>query len=157
MLRAMSPRLIAALILSLAALPAQAEVYKWVDANGQTHYSNAPPPEVKDKAQPVEGRISVMGMDPAVRAWAERRFAAQEQAEIADWQRRQQAMSSRYASYTPAPRSGLSASSYLSPYSSTYYSPYSYAAAPVFFATVPRTPFTRPRTGAGHRHPHHRR
>ena len=155
----MSPRHVAALILALAALPAQAEVFKWVDANGQTHYSNTPPPEVKDKALPVEGRISVMGMDPQVRAWAERRFAAQEQAEYADWLRRQQAMNSRYASYTPAPRGSLTSSSYLSPYGSTYASPYTYAYAPVFYASVPRTTFTGHRPGGGgwHRHHHHRR
>jgi hypothetical protein len=66
---------LAALILALAVFPAQAEVYKWVDEKGRTHYSNAPPDSVADRLKPVEGRISVMGMDPAVRASAERRFA----------------------------------------------------------------------------------
>ena len=33
----------------------------------------SPPPSVAGKAQAVEDRISVMGMDPVVRAWAERR------------------------------------------------------------------------------------
>jgi hypothetical protein len=70
----MSSRLLAVLILSLAALPAAAQTYKWVDASGQVNYSNAPPPGVAGTAQPVEERISIMGMDPAVRAWAERRF-----------------------------------------------------------------------------------
>jgi hypothetical protein len=84
------PRLLPALILALAALPAQAEVYKWVDAKGQINYSNAPPPSVAGKAQVVEEQISVMGMDPAVRAWADQRFAARERQEEADWQQRQQ-------------------------------------------------------------------
>lgn len=94
----MTPRLIPALILALAALPAQAEVYKWVDAKGQVNYSNAPPPSVAGKAQTVEDRISVMGMDPAVRAAAERRFAARERQEELDWQQRQRAMAMQQAS-----------------------------------------------------------
>ncbi|HMW29814.1 MAG TPA: DUF4124 domain-containing protein, partial [Plasticicumulans sp.] len=30
--------------LALGALPADAAVYKWVDAEGRTHYSSTPPP-----------------------------------------------------------------------------------------------------------------
>jgi hypothetical protein len=108
------PRLLAALIpqlILLAALPAQAEMYKWVDAKGQVNYSNAPPPSVAGVAQPVEERISVMGMDPAVRAAAERRYAANARAEELDWQRRQQLMS---VQYTQPPVSSYG-SSYLSP------------------------------------------
>jgi hypothetical protein len=87
----MTPRLLPALILALAALPAQAQVYKWVDARGQVNYSNAPPASVAGKAQAVEEQLSVMGMDPHVRTWAEQRFAAQERAEELDWQQRQRA------------------------------------------------------------------
>ena len=142
----MSPRFVAALILALAALPAAAQTYKWVDAKGQVNYSNAPPPSARDTAQPVEERISIMGMDPQVRAATERRFAAQEQAEAQDWLRRQQAMNARYASYTPAPRGSLT-SSYSSPYS-TYYPGYTYG--PVFFATATR-PSVRPAVRHAHR------
>jgi len=34
----------ALVILGLWALPVQAQIYKWVDRNGVTHYSNIPPP-----------------------------------------------------------------------------------------------------------------
>jgi len=86
-----SRALFAAIALASAAPAAQADTYKWVDEKGQVNYSNVPPPAVAGKAQPIEDRISVMGMDPAVRAWAERRFAAQAYADEMDWQRRQQA------------------------------------------------------------------
>ena len=107
----MTPRRLPALILALAALPAHAEVYKWVDAKGQINYSNAPPPSVAGKAQVVEEQISVMGMDPAVRAWAEQRFAARERQEELDWQQRQQR-----AMYTQPASTG-----YGSGYESSYY------------------------------------
>jgi hypothetical protein len=113
---AMTPRLLPALILALAALPAHAEVYKWVDAKGQVNYSNAPPPSVAGKAQVVEEQISVMGMDPAVRAWAEQRFAAQERQEERDWQQRQQRAMYTQPVYTPP-----SSTSYGSSYSGDYY------------------------------------
>jgi hypothetical protein len=36
------------IVLLFAAVPASAQIYRWVDANGQTHFSNtAPPPGVK--------------------------------------------------------------------------------------------------------------
>lgn len=115
----MTPRLIPALMFALAALPAAAETYKWVDAKGQVHYSNAPPPESAKSGQVVEERISVMGMDPAVRAWAERRFAEQERAEALDWQRRQQALAVQARTYVQ-PASGGYTDSYA--YSGPYYS-----------------------------------
>ncbi|KAF7598737.1 MAG: hypothetical protein CGU29_10860 [Candidatus Dactylopiibacterium carminicum] len=39
------------LLLSLVAVSAQAEIYKWIDTEGRTHYSNVPPQNVK--TQPV--------------------------------------------------------------------------------------------------------
>jgi hypothetical protein len=125
----MTPRLIPALILALAALPALAETYKWIDEKGQVNYSNAPPPSVAGKAQAVEDRISVMGMDPAVRAWADRRFAQKAYADEQDWQLRQQAMAAQQAYY--AQPTGSYGSDY--GYSYPYYGGYIY-----------RTNFRRP-------------
>lgn len=46
-------RIALVLLLGLAALPCMAgNVYKWKDANGQTHYSQTPPPEGATRAQP---------------------------------------------------------------------------------------------------------
>jgi len=109
-----------------AALPARAEMYKWVDANGQVNYSNVPPPSAGGSARAVEERISVMGMDPTVRAAAERRFAAQAQAEEREWQRRQQALLMQQA-VQPAPVPSLSDNYYSgNPY---YYAPFTYRAS----------------------------
>ena len=136
-------RLLAGLILAAAALPAPAETYKWVDAKGQVNYSNAPPPSSASKAQPVEERISVMGLDPGVRAAAERRFAAQERADEMDWRLKQQAraMQARYNTPTYG-RSSSYGGSYLSPYGSTYDPGSTYAGpfiAPAFFARPHRS------------------
>ena len=138
----MTPRLIPALILALAALPAQAETYKWVDDKGQINYSNAPPPSVAGKAQLVEEQISVMGMDPAVRAYAERRFAYREQQEELDWQQRQRTMTMQTAS-----------PSYGSDYESSYY-PMSYYGG--YYGAYVRGPYlSRPRSGFLPRVMHH--
>ena len=153
MLGRMSPRLLAALILALAALPSQAQTYKWVDAKGQTNYSNAPPPTVLAVAQMVEERISIMGMDPQVRAWAERKFAAEE----ADWQHRVAASNAQQRALASRPQSStLSPSRYYS--SGSYYpgSTYGYV-SPVFFASVPATTSFRGERSHGHRGGHHRR
>lgn len=149
----MSLRFVAALIFASAALPAGAQSYKWVDAKGQVNYSNAPPPHVAGIAELVEERISVMGMDPAVRAWAERKFAAEE----ADWEARKRASIAQqqyYASYQPR-----SAPSYSSPsrYYTGYY-PISYApgsnmAGPYL---VPNSFFSRPHSASGSRSFSHR-
>ena len=128
-------RLLPALMLALAALPAQAQVYKWVDSKGQINYSNAPPASVAGKAQVVEEQISIMGMDPAVRAWAEQRFAAQERQEERDWQQRQHAMSLQPASAMSLQPESASYGGY----SGDYYSPY-YGAGQYYGGYV-RRPF----------------
>ena len=115
----MTLRLIPALILALAALPAQAETYKWIDEKGQVNYSNAPPPSVAGKAQQVEEKISVIGMDPAVRAWAERRFADRARADELDWQQRQRAV--YLQTLSPGYGSGYSDDDYPSSYYPGYY------------------------------------
>lgn len=122
-------RFAAALVLALA-LPVQAEVYKWVDEKGRTHYSNTPPQSVADKAKPVEGRISVMGLDPAVRAAAERRFAALSEREVRDLQQQ----GPRYAALATAPGPSLGITPYEPYYSvySDYYPAYGGYYAPAF-------------------------
>jgi hypothetical protein len=45
----MLTRFIAGLLASLLPLLVQADVYKWVDAEGRTHYSNVPPKNVKTR------------------------------------------------------------------------------------------------------------
>ena len=49
----MLTRFVAGLLASLLPLLVQADVYKWVDAEGRTHYSNVPPKNVKTRR--VEG------------------------------------------------------------------------------------------------------
>ena len=127
----MTPRLAAALILAAIALPARADTYKWVDEKGRVNYSNTPPPHAAGKAQPVEDKISVMGMDPGVRAWADRHFADKARAEELDWQVRQQALAAQQY-VQPASYSG-SDYGYGYGYSSPYY-------GGVFYATSYRRP-----------------
>jgi hypothetical protein len=52
----------------LAAAPAYAELFKWVDGRGVTNYSNQPPadPVAAKKLTTVEDRISVYTPDPAL-------------------------------------------------------------------------------------------
>ena len=113
-------RLAVALILAFA-LPAQAQVYKWVDEQGRTHYSNTPPESVAARARPVEGRISVMGMDPAVRAAAERRFAAMSERDERDLH----GLGPKYVALAtaPGPQLNISPTSYYS-HSDGYYPGY---------------------------------
>jgi len=123
----MDPGILSALLIATA-LPAQAETYyKWVDERGQVNYSNTPPPRAAGKTQAVEDRISVMGLDPGVRAAAERRFAAQEYAEEQDWQLRQQAMAAEqyyYSQSTSIPYdSGYGYDYPYYPYYGAYYYP----------------------------------
>ena len=63
----------------LAAAPAYAELFKWVDARGVTNYSNQPPddPASAKKLTPVANRMSVYTPDKplldAVEAYREKR------------------------------------------------------------------------------------
>jgi hypothetical protein len=45
--------ILAGLLVALACAPAGAQVYKWVDANGVTHYSEKPPETGKAKEVPL--------------------------------------------------------------------------------------------------------
>jgi len=139
----------AALILALA-LPVQAEVYKWVDDQGRTHYSNTPPESVAARAKPVEGRISVMGMDPAVRAAAERRFAALSERD----ERELHQLGPRFVALATAPGPSLSISpSYSSTYYSDYYPAYGGYYAPAFRSRAPRVMHHARSHRNSHRHP----
>jgi hypothetical protein len=41
----MAYKLLLPLLLAIAVMPAQARMYKWVDAQGKVHYTDTPPPE----------------------------------------------------------------------------------------------------------------
>ena len=60
-------RAMAALAVILSAMPAWAEIYKWVNEDGVTTYSNSPPSGTKAKKfETVPDRISVIPQDRAV-------------------------------------------------------------------------------------------
>jgi len=99
----LSAALLSAALLSAAlavALPAQAQMYKWVDERGQVTYSNTPPPNAtrSNKLGIVEERVSVYSPDPQVnRALSEEASetrdsrASRRQREQADAERRENA------------------------------------------------------------------
>src|SRR5882672_275446 len=60
-----TPFLVPIVILLAAGSPAQAQIYKWVDDSGKTHYSDAAPAEAK-KAVTVADRVSVYTSDAPV-------------------------------------------------------------------------------------------
>jgi hypothetical protein len=130
-------RLLIAALLVAAAFPGQAEVYKWVDENGKVTYTDTPPPGAAGRSEPVavEEKISVMGMDPAIRAAAEHRFAQQALDEERDWQRRQQALYARQAVQAAAAPTVPAAE----PYYPTY-APY-YRAGYYYLVSYPRGPY----------------
>lgn len=116
------------LILAMAASPALAETYKWVDAKGVVTYSDTPPPSMAAKPKVVEERISVIAPDPslvpavaAMQARAERRA----QFEEADYLQRQRYMLEAQANYaaTTCPYGTICDAGYAAP---AYY-PYAYA------------------------------
>ena len=57
------------ILLAVAGGAAHAQVYKWVDEAGKTHYSDTAPADGK-KADTVADRISVYAPDPALLARA---------------------------------------------------------------------------------------
>jgi len=83
------------LILALAASPALAQTYKWVDSKGVVTYSDSPPPSTAAKPQVVAERVSVMPPDPMfapAAAALEARLARRAQYEEADYLLRQRYM-----------------------------------------------------------------
>ena len=119
-----------ALILAVAASPALAQTYKWVDAKGVVNYSSTPPP-VTAKVQVVGERISVLSPDPslapavaAMEARAERRAKDEE----ADFARRQQYLLQAQANQAAAGCSYDGDCGYGYGYDAPYYYPYAVAA-----------------------------
>src|SRR5262245_10150553 len=51
----MAARTVVALLLLAASLAARAEVYRWVDENGKTHYGEVVPEKYKQKSKRVDG------------------------------------------------------------------------------------------------------
>ena len=75
-------RLALCLVLALALSPiAQAQVYKWTDANGQVHYDSKPPAEgsavhtldIRSQPTPTGGVDNVQGLQRATRQMRELR------------------------------------------------------------------------------------
>ena len=75
-------RLALYLVLALALSPiAQAQVYKWTDANGQVHYDSKPPAEgsaaqtldIQSQPTPASGVDNVQGLQRATRQLRELR------------------------------------------------------------------------------------
>jgi len=94
------------LLIALAAAPAAAETYKWVDAKGVVNYSSTPPPGVVAKTQVVTERVSVVPPDPSMGpavAAMEARVARRAEYDEADFARRQQAMLQMQASNASNP------------------------------------------------------
>jgi len=50
--------------LLLLAPPAQAQLYKWVDANGRVQYSDRKPPDARQQTQEVRSTVSSIGSQP---------------------------------------------------------------------------------------------
>ncbi|HEX4927696.1 MAG TPA: DUF4124 domain-containing protein [Burkholderiales bacterium] len=78
-----------------AMAPLHAQVYKWVDAKGVTHYSDKPPAGQAAKPHVVEERVSIIASDPALSAaMADMRAQGARRAELAqaEWLQRQRLM-----------------------------------------------------------------
>ncbi|MCG6877346.1 MAG: DUF4124 domain-containing protein [Betaproteobacteria bacterium] len=58
------PFLIGLSALLLVAVPAQAQLYKWVDANGRVQYSDRKPTDGRQQAQEVKNTVSSVGSQP---------------------------------------------------------------------------------------------
>jgi len=111
-------------LMLLAAAPAQAELYKWVDAKGVTNYSSTPPTGQAKAATVVEDRVSVIPADPS---WKEAAAMSAARPDYAaeEWLQRQRLMALK-ESYSPV--------SYPDP----YYSGYGYGYYPGYAYPVAR-------------------
>jgi Domain of unknown function (DUF4124) len=121
----MLTRLAFVLSLVVTAPLARAEIYKWVDANGVTNYSNTRPAAGKTttQVQPVEDRISVIATaqpaPPPVDVY--RRLAALD----AEWLQRQRLMAATASYGPPACASALQSDCFYDGYrAGSYYGPF---------------------------------
>ena len=126
------------LVLAGAAPLARAEIYKWVDDNGVTNYSNTPPASRKatTRVQAVEERISVIpSAQPAPPPMdVYRRLAALDQ----EWLQRQRLMAAAASYGPPACASPLQSDCLYDGYRvGSYYGPY------VPLIAVRNVPFNR--------------
>ena len=119
-------RSLAFLVAIAATAPlARAEIYKWVDDNGVTNYSNTPPASRKatTRVQAVEDRISVIPSaqpaPPPMEVY--RRLAALDQ----EWLQRQRLMAASTSYNAPACASPLQSDCFYDGYRvGSYYGPY---------------------------------
>ncbi len=54
-----TPRLVLALLMLCLSFTANAEIYKWTDASGKTHYSQTPPENTATKAEDIGDEIGM--------------------------------------------------------------------------------------------------
>ncbi len=102
-----------AFALLLAALPAGAETFKWVDEKGVTNYSSTPP--AARAAKVIEARVSVIPADPSLAsAIADMRAQAAKRADYVEqeWIERGRLIAARPVVVAPPPEDYLGASYY---------------------------------------------
>src|SRR5688572_22860359 len=100
-------------VLVLAA-PAHAQVYRWIDARGTVHYSNAPPPTAaKADKLDIDARPGPASVDTtechSVRCQGERMEDRQARREVLDTR-----LSAERVALTPPPARGLEFRKYIS-------------------------------------------
>jgi predicted component of type VI protein secretion system len=61
-------RIIATLAILALALPAWGELYKWVDENGNVHYSDQPPPPNAKQQKAIQPKVSPQSAPPPAAA-----------------------------------------------------------------------------------------
>jgi hypothetical protein len=140
-----------AALLVLAALPAQADTYKWVDAKGVTNYSSTPPPASAAaktvQVVQVEDRMSTYESDPTLKQAAASSAARASLGQMSadqEWLQRQRLMALKDSYNT-------------GPYPEEYYPSYGYGyypTYPVARARALRTsagPFPMPHSGGASR------
>jgi hypothetical protein len=108
------PALLFPLLTLGAALPARAEMYKWVDEKGVTNYSSAPPSAKARVTTVAEDRVSVVQADPS---WKEAAAISATRPDYAteEWLQRQRLMALK-ETYTAT----------VYPYPDAYYPAYGY-------------------------------
>ena len=124
-------RLTIVLVTTLAAAPACAQLYRWVDERGVTNYSDQPPadPKAAKKLAPVGDRISIYTPDKAfmqaveafrqksTQASAERIASLERELEAERWARQRAAAAAAQAAYDSCLSQGINCNG---TYSSSY-------------------------------------